>query len=1851
MYGLIDPSDSLIQRLAWVLIHFLWQGSLVVTLLVLTTWMGRVRQANGRYILGLIALAAMAFVPVATFFMLPEPSLAERNLHQLQLSRTSTIAPAALIAEPDVKQDISPRSESSLSAVADSLAVNNLAGTSIPQSDTPHAPIEVTVPESHTDANELLSQQWWNQASAWIVCGWMIGAGLLSLRLLLGWIGAFQMRRRVTFAPTWLERRLTELAVEMRVSRPLIRLSQRVTEAVAVGFLKPMILIPVAWMTDLSPDMIEDVVVHELAHIRRGDLWINLLQRLVETLFFYHPAVWWLSRRLRIDREHCCDAIVVCTLQQPLRYAETLEQIGRLSIACSRNGNRAAQAPPSLAVSIGSSRNILLERIRVILAPPPDGRTSVASLAGLIPLLFVCLAGWLLTNRPLSQTENELIASPPIEILAAATTSRNDIVRRDEPNDLPVYTGKVVTSDGSPIPADLKLFRRLNGEDYDEIRSISVDRDGTFRFRADPACGSVRFSMQANGFASFDSRWRKLDGEMVLNLSRGAAVQIRLRPPQKVASLSGSVSLIVPGYDEDEQGSFPVQPDGEVLIPHCPLATVKLDLLVPGFEEVRIHQPVADELTIDVPLQPARATRLRVKSARTGLPIEGARLRLFRRTRADSILMPFERFGDGPVWGVSDSGGHVELTTLRSIDPVPTNDPGPAEYAFYIEAPGHAPRYIGNVRAGSDLGEISVDEGLEVQGEIVTDDTKPERVSLQFRQSTVALGGANAIGWWRTVPVKDVGGKLRFHLKGLQPGRFDLFVVYSDADRPKNTGRTFSQMQFQGMLTGNSSNLMIRQKSINPGDHRLVSQDSSLTPSDDSLTSNPPSSIIEQLIPAWRVTNKANGNAPLQQSLPNRKTLFAWSSTLPQRHSGGFIQWRMFVTSDGTLMVPGSTNDAGVHHKLSASELNEFKELLEKRRSLFNAKQPARAAHHNAWKQGHDTLYSTFNSKTMSYEKWNDSAEVVGISHNEANQRAPVIADESYIALMEFAGRLQHEAAFGGRMAFLKYREIAQAALADLVPGTRFQETDWSTVTTSCDGTREMTFRSDKNSATITLTAPVQGGHFIERIEQQGQPVPFRQKAVVGKNSVTLANANQSDLAADGKRPLSVQIPAKDEVPPRKPHQNSGFNGRIVDSDGRGVSGAEVRLVQIRPDGDAGEGAVIAKTETGENGLFQFDEIPASNCSIWVRAEGKGIGVGSTLKVSFTAGIERNASSPIKFERPRETLIPLVKNTKPIQILDPNAKPLAGAKVSVMLVTVYQHRFESPILRRRQASQLGLADQEFQKLLTESDLHEAPPADWKHSFEGATNSEGKVTLSGIEPEKLHVIAVETEDYGRQLLTVTKSPTSEHPDLVFQVKPLRRQQRERLETHDIAAARKLNGEWKLALPRGFVYQATIASRPDGLLRVSGAVKFSGVYTFSKKRLELVEPGKKNVRDFVWELQDDGTLTLIEEDHSSGPIYLGARFLPSAEINSAKASEKSVSVRGRVTIEGIIPNVPALRVQPSLRFVFPPNYVGDTNSNDEQAAKAPVLEIPDDSLKISRTGGLANVVLYLKKAPPGWHQTKAPTDPVTLTIDNYRFQRRILPIRTGQPLRFVNNMDEPTNVRISAIRSSPLNWMVKPDSMDEIRPNPFPHPESFPIQANSDIHVWMNTWILPLDHPFQAITDAEGRFEICDLPPGEHRFTVWHERRGILEREFVVRVQDGKSSELNLQYPADRFLSETPAEAEATQRVRLERRKANDRTAAETFVGRWKLKRPGAESIDVTGSLTNDGFIRFHGTQPSFQLGTFTVRGNKMELVTPESSGVLELVWEINSSDLLNLKVDKNLYFTWFPNTTLQRAPAE
>ena len=160
----------------------------------------------------------------------------------------------------------------------------------------------------------------------WLAPVWIVGVCIFYFRYAAGWLSSYGWRRRGVCRPpaSW-QQLVTRLALEVKVSRPVLLLESALADMTVVfGHFRPVILAPIGFLAGLSPDQVEAILLHELAHVRRSDYLINICQRLIEGLLFYHPALWWISRVVRREREKCCDDTVVALRGDAHGYAAAL---------------------------------------------------------------------------------------------------------------------------------------------------------------------------------------------------------------------------------------------------------------------------------------------------------------------------------------------------------------------------------------------------------------------------------------------------------------------------------------------------------------------------------------------------------------------------------------------------------------------------------------------------------------------------------------------------------------------------------------------------------------------------------------------------------------------------------------------------------------------------------------------------------------------------------------------------------------------------------------------------------------------------------------------------------------------------------------------------------------------------------------------------------------------------------------------------------------------------------------------------------------------------------------------------------------------------------------------------------------------------------------------------------------------------------------------------------------------------------------------------------------------------------------------------------------------------------------
>ena len=214
-----------------------------------------------------------------------------------------------------------------------------------------------------------------------IVVLWVAGVVAFSLRLASGWMAAGRLAVIGTRpAPPACTAALQRLAALLRVTRPVrVAASVLVQVPAVIGWLRPVILLPASALTGLTPLQLDALLAHELAHVRRHDYVVRVLQSVIETLLFYHPAVWWVSRRVGEEREHCCDDLVVAVCGDAHLYAQALVGMEKLR----RTG-------PAFVLT--AARGSLVHRIRRLVAPLP-AETRSLWVAGLIVATVVLVVG------------------------------------------------------------------------------------------------------------------------------------------------------------------------------------------------------------------------------------------------------------------------------------------------------------------------------------------------------------------------------------------------------------------------------------------------------------------------------------------------------------------------------------------------------------------------------------------------------------------------------------------------------------------------------------------------------------------------------------------------------------------------------------------------------------------------------------------------------------------------------------------------------------------------------------------------------------------------------------------------------------------------------------------------------------------------------------------------------------------------------------------------------------------------------------------------------------------------------------------------------------------------------------------------------------------------------------------------------------------------------------------------------------------------------------------------------------------------------------------------------------------
>jgi beta-lactamase regulating signal transducer with metallopeptidase domain len=368
----------------WTMIHFLWLGTLVAVAAFVGRWILRRASPTVRYTVALSCLMVLVALPIAiaAWLGIDSPPLkggAGRGTDQIAHIPIADV-PTQLPSAPHPGEIVE------LHSGADAPTPPAIAAATPKQA----AQAEVGADATKPSPDSFLSGRGSSFLDVIETCIpylpwlWLIGTPITFALTATGLIGTRRLRRAcrpITAGP--IVDALQGLIDSLRITRRVVvAVCDRIASPVLIGILRPIILLPPAALTGYSPDEIEMVLLHELAHVRRWDNLVNLVQRFVESLLFFHPAVWLVSAWVRREREACCDALVVTRTDRPHAYAELLVAL-------------AAQMPRSVlfhpAATSAMSAGPLRSRIRRILKLDDDpmlvsGKSMAILLASLLAM-------------------------------------------------------------------------------------------------------------------------------------------------------------------------------------------------------------------------------------------------------------------------------------------------------------------------------------------------------------------------------------------------------------------------------------------------------------------------------------------------------------------------------------------------------------------------------------------------------------------------------------------------------------------------------------------------------------------------------------------------------------------------------------------------------------------------------------------------------------------------------------------------------------------------------------------------------------------------------------------------------------------------------------------------------------------------------------------------------------------------------------------------------------------------------------------------------------------------------------------------------------------------------------------------------------------------------------------------------------------------------------------------------------------------------------------------------------------------------------------------------------------------
>jgi|GEM_PF-944647 len=414
------------QALGWTLIHSLWQGALCYLLSIAVLRSIPTKHSEARYAASVAVLTLMLISSVVTFALVYAPATAEPT--------QSLAAAVRPVYDPVTTQATTP---SAFHAILSQL--NTMAGRQM----------------------------------GIVSALWLIGAVAFMLRIASGyWYVGFIRKSAQPINSSW-QAQINELAAKINIDRFVeVAQSELINAPMVLGYLKPVIMIPVGMFSGLTTDQLEAIFVHELMHIKRRDYLVNLIQAVLEAIYFFNPFAWILSADIRREREHCCDDGVVVNYGNAMAYVRALATLEEVRL--SRSG---------MALSLAEDKNQLLQRIKRIMEKSVHNYSSRDRFVPAILLVIgLMCASWLTIQtrdrksvvHKSEETPDRIILPEASHYVAGTSVSAvlaSDTTVKQQPGAYYHYSVTTIDEDGKEDTHVVEGFSE-DGNAHDPIAGI-----------------------------------------------------------------------------------------------------------------------------------------------------------------------------------------------------------------------------------------------------------------------------------------------------------------------------------------------------------------------------------------------------------------------------------------------------------------------------------------------------------------------------------------------------------------------------------------------------------------------------------------------------------------------------------------------------------------------------------------------------------------------------------------------------------------------------------------------------------------------------------------------------------------------------------------------------------------------------------------------------------------------------------------------------------------------------------------------------------------------------------------------------------------------------------------------------------------------------------------------------------------------------------------------------------------------------------------------------------------------------------------------------------------------------------